>query len=51
VRRSQKPKKGSQVISHFALLGSTSIEAALKHVDEIKPEKVTQSTFVRKMSV
>jgi hypothetical protein len=32
-----KSAKISQVISHFALLGSTPVKAACKHVGEIKP--------------
>jgi len=35
--RSQKHKNDSQVIDYFALLGSTRIKAALKHVGEINP--------------
>jgi len=32
VRRSQKKQNDSQVMSHFALLGSTRVKAAHKHV-------------------
>jgi len=35
----QKRKNDSPVISHFALLGSTCIKAAPKHVGEIEPSE------------
>jgi hypothetical protein len=36
-RRSQKEQKSCQGISHFGLLGSTSVKATPKHVGEIEP--------------
>jgi len=36
-RISQKRKNDSQIISHFALLGSTCIKTLQKHVGEIDP--------------
>ena len=47
-----KPQKDSQLKQLFALLGSVSVKAAHKHVDEIEPgtifggEKVKERTAV-----
>jgi len=41
VRRSQKRKKDSQVISHFVLLGSAYAKVAQKNVGEIDPSFFT----------
>ncbi len=35
--RSKKRKNDSQVIEHYALLGSTPVKAGRKHVGEIYP--------------
>ena len=50
-RRSQKCKKGSQRKQLFVLLGSTSIKALRKHVDEIEIwSRVTSVTTISKPS-
>ena len=41
-RSSQKRKKDSQLKQHFALLGSASVKAAHKHIDEIDPYNATE---------
>ena len=40
-RRSQKPKKDSQLKQLFALLGPAEVKATCKHVDEIDPRTTT----------
>ena len=40
-RRSQNCQKDSQVKHFFALLGSVSVKAARKRIDEIDPRSVT----------
>ncbi len=42
----QKPKNDSEVIDHFALLGSTHIKAACKHVGEIDPRCQFHQHFI-----
>jgi hypothetical protein len=45
MRRFQKHKNDSQVIGHFALLGSSSVKAACKHVDEIYAQDSLTDAF------
>jgi len=45
VHRSQKCKKDSQIISHFALFGSICVKAAHKYVSEINPRFQFMSSF------